>query len=95
MRIDEFEDTDLLGDDLADLPGGEVGHQLGDQAAVPLGLELTMLHRLLNCGDHGLISAVLRSLPTVNTDYFSNGKVIYEAKRSLSPSVQEINQKLV
>ena len=68
MRIDQFEDTDLLGDDLADLPGGEMGHQLGDKAAVSLGLELTMLHWLLNGGDHGLISAVLRSLPKVDRD---------------------------
>ena len=74
MRIDEFENTDLLGDDLADLPGGEVGHQLGDQAAVSLGLELTMLHWLLNCGDHGLISTVLRPLPKVDTDYLVTEK---------------------
>ena len=66
MRIDEFENTNLLGDDLADLSGGEMRHQLGDKAAVSLGLELTMLHWLLNCGDHGLISTVLRPLPKVD-----------------------------
>ena len=62
MWIDQFEDTDLLGDDLADLPGGQVGHQLGDQAAVTLGLQLAVLHRLLDGGDHRLVPAVLRPL---------------------------------
>ena len=62
VRIDELQDTNLLRYDLADLPGGEVGHQLGDQAAVTLGLELAVLHWLLDGGDHRLVPAVLRTL---------------------------------
>ena len=91
MRIDEFENTNLLGDDLADLSCGEMRHQLGDKAAVSLGLELTMLHWLLNCGDHGLISTVLRPLPKV--DYLVTEKWFIDidiAKRSLQVSKRSI-----
>ena len=62
VGVDQLEDTDLLGDNFADLPGGEVRYQLGDQAAVPLGLQLAVLHRLLDGGDHRLVPAVLRPL---------------------------------
>ena len=62
VRVDELQDADLLGDDFADLPGGEVRHQLGDQTAVTLGLQLAVLHRLLDGGDHRLVPAVLGTL---------------------------------
>ena len=62
VRVDQLENTDLLGDNFADLPSGEVRHQLGDQTAVTLGLQLAVLHRLLDGGDHRLVPAVLRPL---------------------------------
>ena len=62
VRVHQLQYTDLLGDNFTDLPGGQVGHQLGDQAAVALGLQLAVLHRLLDGGDHRLVPAVLRAL---------------------------------
>ena len=62
VRVDQLEDTYLLGDDLADLSGGEVRHQLSHQAAVSLRLQLTVFHWLLDSGYHGLVSAVFRPL---------------------------------
>ena len=64
VRVDQLEHADLLENLAADLLGGQVGHQLGDEAAVALGLQLAQLLRLLDRRHHHAVLALFSFLST-------------------------------